>query len=442
MSGEQAGEPTQCGNGVSSDAPDVPKLTERLFREESGKLVSMLTGIFGVSRLQLAEDVVQEAMVRALQTWPYTGVPDNPSGWLMRTAKNRALDVMRREKLFHDKQAEIIATLEQWPDAHEPGAFSDELHDDRLRLIFACCHPLVPPDAQTAIALRTLCGFSPGEIASAFLTSEAAIAKRLVRARRKIADLGIPFEIPAGNELKERLDGVLRVIYFLFNEGYSASRGESIVREDLCDEAIRLASHMAGHPAVAVPKLHALLALMFLHGARLAAREDSEGNILRLKEQDRSVWNRGMIHQGLLYLSLAAEGDELSEYHLQAGIAACHCTADSDEATDWRRILGYYDQWMKIAPSPVVALNRAVAVARVHGPVEGIHSLEAVIEKGELDSYYLLHAVMGDLEERLHHPKSAERHFEKALQLTEVKSERVFLEKRLMDCRTGVRLPT
>jgi len=283
--------------------------------------------------------------------------------------------------------------------------------------------------------LKTLCGFSPGEIASAFLTTEVAIAKRLTRARQKIAELGIPFEIPAGNELAERLDGVMRVIYLVFNEGYKASTGESVVREDLCYEAIRLASHIAGHPAVAGPKLHALLALMFLNAARLAAREDREGNILRLKEQDRSVWDRSMIGHGLLHLSQAAAGDELSEYHLQAGIAACHCTAESDEATDWRRILGYYDQWMSLAPSPVVALNRAVAVARVKGPDEGMKSLEKILEKGELDSYYLLHAVMGDLEERLDHPKVAERHFEKALQLTEVKAEQVFLAKRLMHCR-------
>ena len=420
---------------MSSKDVDVPKVAERLFRDESGKLVSMLTSIFGISRLQLAEDVVQEAMVRALQTWPYTGVPENPSAWLMRTAKNRALDVIRREKSFHEKQPEIIASLEQWPAEGEGETFDDEIKDDRLRLIFTCCHPLVPQDAQTALALKTLCGFSPGEIASAFLTTEVAIAKRLTRARQKIAELGIPFEIPAGNELAERLDGVMRVIYLVFNEGYKASTGESVVREDLCYEAIRLASHIAGHPAVAGPKLHALLALMFLNAARLAAREDRDGNILRLKEQDRSVWDRSMIGHGLLHLSQAAAGDELSEYHLQAGIAACHCTAESDEATDWRRILGYYDQWMSLAPSPVVALNRAVAVARVKGPDEGMKSLEKILEKGELDSYYLLHAVMGDLEERLDHPKVAERHFEKALQLTEVKAEQVFLAKRLMHCR-------
>lgn len=414
---------------------EVPLVTERLFRDEAGKLVSMLTGVFGVARLQLAEDVVQEAMVRALQTWPYTGVPENPSAWLMRTAKNRALDVIRREKFFNDKQPEIISSLEQWGDAEGGDRFDDEIKDDRLRLIFACCHPLLPQDAQTALALKTLCGFSPGEIASAFLTTEVAVAKRLTRARQKIAELGIPFEIPAGKDLSERLDGVMRVLYFLFNEGYSASTGDSVVREDLCFEAIRLAGHLVSHAAADCPKLHALLALMCLNAARLSAREDRDGNILRLKEQDRSVWDQMLIGQGLIHLSRAASGDEISEYHIQAGIAACHCTAENDEATDWRRILSYYDLWVKISDSPVVALNRAVALAKVEGPESGMKILESIMERGQLESYYLLHAVMGDLEERMSHTKAAERHFERALSLTEVKAEQVFLAKRLMHCR-------
>lgn len=414
---------------------EIPQVTEKLFRHEAGKLVSMLTSIFGIARLQLAEDVVQDAMIRALQMWPYTGVPDNPSAWLMQTAKNRALDVIRREKFFHDKQPEIITSLEQWLPQEETPKFEDEIKDDRLRLIFACCHPLLPQDAQTALALKTLCGFSPGEIASAFLSTEAAVAKRLTRARQKIAELGIPFEIPAGLELTERLDGVMRVIYFLFNEGYSASTGDSVVREELCSEAIRLASLLVVHPVGNRPKLHALLALMFMNAARLPAREDRQGNILRLKDQDRSLWDRCMIGHGLLHLAHAAQGEELSEFHLQAGIAACHCVAESDEATDWKKILGYYDQWIGITDSPVVTLNRAVALARVKGAEAGMSALERVLEQGELASYYLLHAVMGDLEERLDHPKAAEVHFEKALQLTEVKSEQVFLAKRLMHCR-------
>jgi len=418
-----------------STSREVPLITERLFRHESGKLVSMLTSIFGISRLQLAEDVVQEAMVRALQTWPFSGIPDNPSAWLMQTAKNRALDVIRREKFFHDKQPEIITSLEQWQPEEESPRFEDEIKDDRLRLIFACCHPLLPQDAQTALALKTLCGFSPSEIASAFLTTEAAVAKRLTRARQKITELAIPFEIPVGSELTERLDGVLRVIYFLFNEGYSASTGDSVVREDLCYEAIRLGTLLVSHPVANHPKLHALLSLMLLNAARLAAREDREGNILRLKDQDRSLWDRSMIGHGMLHLLEALKGNELTEYHLQAGIAACHCTAESDATTDWRKILSYYDQWMKLGGSPVVALNRAVALSRVAGPEEGMNALESIMERGDLDSYYLLHAVLGDLEERQNHLGAAAIHFEKALQLTEVKSEQTFLAKRLLHCK-------
>ena len=421
-----------------STADDIPRITEHLFRHEAGKLVSMLTGIFGIARLQLAEDVVQEAMVRALQTWPFHGVPDNPAAWLMQTAKNRALDLIRREKFFHDKQSEIISALEQWPTeafAAEAPQFDDEIKDQRLRLIFACCHPLVPEDAQTALALKTLCGFSPAEIASAFLTTEAAIAKRLTRARQKIAELGIPFEIPAGRDLSGRLDGVLKIIYLVFNEGYSASTGDSVVREDLCYEAIRLAAVMVSHPVADHPKLHALLALMFLNGARLPAREDRDGNILRLKDQDRELWDRQMIGHGLLHLARAVEADEITEYHLQAGIAACHCTAASDAATDWGKILMYYDRWMRMSDSPVVALNRAVALARVKGPEAGMDALEVLLGRGQLDSYYLFHAVLGDLEERRNHLPAAARHFEKALELTEVKSEQTFLANRLMQCR-------
>lgn len=421
---------------MNTASPDeVPQVAEKLFRHEAGKLVSMLTGIFGISRLHLAEDVVQEAMVRALQTWPYQGIPDNPAAWLMRTAKNRALDAIRREKFFRDKQPEIIRSLEHWGNPSERHEFGDEIKDDRLRLIFACCHPLLPQEAQTALALKTLCGFSPAEIASAFLSTEAAVAKRLTRARRKIAELAIPFEIPAARDLTERLDSVMRVIYFLFNEGYSASSGDSVVREELCFEAIRLASLLVSHPVADRPEVHALLSLMFLNAARLSAREDRHGNILRLKEQDRSLWDRSMIGHGLLHLEASSSGNVMTEYHLQAGIAACHCTADSDETTDWKRILRYYDQWTALNASPVVALNRAVAVARVSGPQAGMDAIESIVEKGELNSYYLLHAVMGDFEERMDHPAVAGSHFEKALHLTEVKSEQVFLTKRLMRCR-------
>lgn len=424
-------------NQNAAPVGEISRLAEHFFRHEAGKLVSVLTGIFGIDRLQLAEDVVQESLVRALQTWPYYGVPDNPAAWLTQTAKHLALDLIRREKVFRDKQPEIIAFIDQWssdPISEEAPVFDTEIKDGGLRLMFACCHPLVPPEAQTALALKTLCGFSTTEIAMAFLTTEAAIAKRLTRARQRIRELEIAFEIPSGAELPSRLDGVLQTLYLLFNEGYKASSGDNLIREDLCSEAIRLATLLAEHPLTNQPRIHALIALMLLDAARLPARLDSEGNILRLKEQNRSLWNRKMIEHGILHLGLAAAGAELTEYHIQAGIAACHGTAKDYKGTDWQRILTLYDHWVAINNSPVIVLNRAVAVANVHGPKAGLAALEPIQKQGELDSYYLLWAVLGEFEYRQGRFQNAANHFGKAIDLTDLKSEKVFLEKRLADC--------
>lgn len=421
---------------------EVSKLAEHFFRHEAGKLVSVLTGIFGIERLQLAEDVVQESLVRALQTWPYYGIPNNPAAWLTQTAKHLALDLIRREKSFRDKQTEIITFIDQWssdPVADDSPIFETEIKDGRLRLMFACCHPQLPPEAQTALALKTLCGFSTTEIAIAFLTSEAAIAKRLTRARQRIQDLHIPFEIPSGADLSSRLDGVLQTLYLLFNEGYKASTGENLVREDLCSEAIHLATLLAEHPLTNQPRIHALISLMLLDGARLPARVDAEGNILRLKEQNRSLWNRKMIEHGMLHLGLAAAGNELTEYHIQAGIAACHDAAADYKSTDWQKILTLYDHWIGISDSPVIALNRAVAVANVKGPKAGLAAVEPIQKNGYLDSYYLFYAVLGEFEYRQDHFDIASGHFRKAIQLTDLQTEKVFLEKRLKDCEEKAR---
>lgn len=412
-------------------AAGVPQLAEHLFRHEAGNLVSMLTGIFGMSRLQLAEDVVQEAMIRALQTWPYQGIPANPAAWLMQTAKNRALDLIRREKSFHDKQPEIIAGWERDTSTEDVVRLDSEIADDRLRLFFACCHPLVSIEDQTVLALKTLCGFSPAEIASGIFSTEGAIAKRLTRARQKIRDLGIPFEIPAGEELSARLDGVLKILYLLFNEGYKASSGDSLIREDLCKEAIRLGDSLSHHPIASQPRTHALLALMLLNGARLRSRQDAAGNILRLEEQDRSTWDREMIALGLQHLARSAQGTEISEYHLQAGIAACHATAADDATTPWPRILQHYDHWMVLNDSPVVALNRAVALAKVQGPAAGIQAVESIRNRQSLQSYYLVHAVLGELYAQAGDFLQAVRHLRSALELAEMKSEQLFLLKQL-----------
>jgi RNA polymerase sigma factor (sigma-70 family) len=429
---------SELQNNSSVPSGEISRLTEHLFRVEAGKLVSVLTGVFGIDHLQLAEDVVQEALVRAFRTWPYYGIPKNPAAWITQTAKNLAYDLLRREKLFREKQTEIAVSFEQWsgdPVVDDSPSFDTEIKDDRLRLIFACCHPLISQDGQTALALKTLCGFGTAEIARAFLTTEAAIAKRLTRTRQKIRELRIPFEIPSGQEFSVRLNGVLQTLYLLFNEGYKASSGESLIKEDLCYEAIRLTTVLTEHPQANQPRTHALVALMLLNAARLPARVDTGGNILRLKEQDRLKWNRQMIERGIIHLGQGADGDELSEYHIQAGIAACHCMAKDYQSTDWSRILSLYDQWTKMNNSPVIALNRAVAVANVSGPRAGIEAVEAIQNGDELDSYYLLYAVLGEFEAQLHHSEAAAAYFRKALKLTELKSERVFLSNKIRALR-------
>jgi RNA polymerase sigma factor (sigma-70 family) len=428
----------QLHENGSVPSAEISRLTEHLFRVEAGKLVSVLTGVFGIDHLQMAEDVVQEALVRAFRTWPYYGVPKNPAAWITQTAKNLAYDLLRREKLFREKETEIAHSVQQWSGEagiEDSPSFETEIKDDRLRLIFACCHPLITHEAQIALALKTLCGFSAAEIAKAFLTTEAAIAKRLTRTRQKIRELHIPFEIPSGQEFSGRLDGVLQTLYLLFNEGYKASSGERLIREDLCYEAIRLTTLLAEHPLANQPRTHALVALMLLNAARLPERMDPNGNILRLKEQERSQWNRPMIELGIIHLAQAAAGEKLSEYHIQAGIAACHCLAANYSSTDWSRILSLYDQWTRMNNSPVVALNRAVAVSNLNGPAAGIEAVEAIQNRKELDSYYLLYAVLGEFEAQLHHVEAAAAHFRKAAQLTEVKSERAFLAKKARESR-------
>lgn len=422
---------------------DSVRLAEHLFRHESGKLVSLLTRTFGVDRLQLAEDVVQETLIRALQTWPYYGIPDNPAAWITQTAKNLALDHVRRENNFRDKESSIAASAHRWTaepgDASDSIFFDDELSDNRLRMMFACCHPLIPQEARVALTLKTLCGFNIPEIAKAFLTTEAAVAKRLTRARQRIREARIPFEIPTGDEVLVRLESVEQSLYLLFNEGYKASVGESLIREELCREAIGLTNLLTQHPVGNQPRTHALLALMLLNAARLPARLDADGHILLLKEQDRSLWDQSLIAQGMAHLARSAAGDELSAFHLEAGIAACHCMARDYASTDWPRILSLYDRLAELDDSPVVALNRAVAIAQVHGPQAGIEAVESIPRRTQLFTYHLLYAVLGEFESQLDNHTAAASHFRRALDLTEIKSERLFLLARIQDCESRKR---
>jgi RNA polymerase sigma factor (sigma-70 family) len=414
---------------------EVTGIVEHLFRHEGAKMVAILTRIFGIEHLNLAEDVVQEALARALQTWPFYGVPKNPSAWIMRASRNLALDVVRRRKVFQNKQAEISRLMDRDGVTPDEAIFSeDEISDDRLRLMFVCCHPAIPAEAQVALALKTLCGFSVGEISHAFLTTDSAIAKRLTRAKQKIHQARIPFEIPAGGELEQRLDSVLQSLYLLFNEGYKASSGENLIREEFCEEAIRLAELLVAHPVGNQPKTHALLALMLLNAARNPTRLDSEGNLLRLQEQDRTRWDKSMIARGMFHFAQSATGDHLSEYHLQAGIAACHCAAEDYESTDWPKILSLYDRLIEFDQSPVVALNRAVAIANVRGPKAGLQAVRQVRNLNKLNSYYLLYAVLGEFEMRSGNLQAAAEQFRRSFELAETKSERAFLLKRLQRC--------
>ena len=408
----------------------VPQLVDHLFRQQAGRMVSHLVRVLGAAHVDLAEDVVQEALVVALRRWPFTGVPDDPAAWLVQVARNRAIDVLRRHANLRDKLAELRAWGASTAERDET-RFGDELDDDSLRMIFACSHPAIAADARGPLTLKLAGGFGVAEIARAFLSREPAIAQRIVRAKRRLRAGDVALEVPAPAELPARLDSVLEVLYLMFNEGYAAHRGERLVRADLVDEAIRLGRLVAAHPVTGVPRAHALLALMLLQGARLPARVDAGGRLLLLAEQDRSLWDRRRITAGFRHLERAAEGHELSEYHVQAAIAACHLSAASADTTDWPQILTHYEVLARHFPSPVVALNRAVAMAMVDGPEHGLAALEPLAELPELDDYYLLPATRGELLRRSGRDREARAEFQCALDLVSTEPERRFLQARL-----------
>jgi RNA polymerase sigma factor (sigma-70 family) len=411
------------------------QVVEHFFRHESGRLHGALTRLLGPGNLSLVEDVAQAALLQAMRTWAIGGVPPNPSAWITRVAMNLARDSMRHRRMAFSKETNIITHFEQMmPQSLGGNDFTEgehEIRDDALRLMFVCCHPALAPDAQVVLALKVLCGFSTSEIARAFLSSEAAIEKQLTRTKQRIREANIGFEIPEGTELTERLDGVLAALYLLFNEGYKASAGERLLREELCQEAVRLTSLLVEHPAGCTPRSHAMLALMLLTAARFPSRLDEHGELLRLDDQDRSKWNHAMIERGLLHLVEAAQGEELSEYHLQAGIAACHCTASDYASTDWPRILRHYDDLYRLKPSPVVALNRAVAVANVHGPEAALDAIAVIPQRDRIESHYLLHAVIGELHWRLKNYRTAAESYRRALQLAHVGPEQLYLTRML-----------
>jgi len=441
----------------ASPAPATPpaggvgELVGHLFRHSAGQMVATLTRMLGPRNLSLAEEVVQDALVRAIETWPHRGVPENPRGWLMQVARNRALDCLRREASRARQAGVLAAEPVNVPAPMDPMAPTTPMApgtpanpldpeatgaDDTLVMILMCCHPALAREAQVALTLKTVGGFSVDEIARAFLLRPATVAQRLVRAKRLLRERRIAFALPARG-LGARIGSALETLYLMFNEGYAATAGDDLVRSDLCGEAVRLAAILADHPATSLPEVHALLALMLFQASRLPARCDAEGALVLLADQDRRRWDRALIGRALGHLERCAAGERATAYHLEAGIAACHAMAPSYAATDWAQILALYGDRLALAPSPVVVLNRAVALSMVQGPRAGIAALAEVADDPRLRGYYLLPATLADLWLRCGDRQTAAAHYRRALELPCSEPERRFLLRQLAACEPG-----
>lgn len=397
-------------------------------------MVARLTRTLGSRHLSLAEDAVQDALITALQQWPFRGIPDQPDAWLYQVAKNRALDRLRHSRMAADKQPALAreASAVQKPAAD--ALLRDELPpvgDDQLGLVFLTCHPAIAAEARIALALKLVGGFSVKEIARAFLAQESTIAQRLVRAKRTLRELDVDFGMPASADLASRLDSVLESLYLMFNEGYAATSGDHLVRDDVAAEAIRLASLVAAHPATDAPAAWALVALMRLHAARFPARVDSDGTLFLLRDQDRTKWDRRAIAAGLRALDRAAAGDQVSAFHLEAGIAACHAVAPSWDDTDWRQIVGLYDELLALTASPVVAMNRAIAISRLDGALAGLAALDHMAGREALGRYPLLPAVQAELWREAGDTAQAAACYRVALSLARSLPEQRWLSSRL-----------
>ncbi len=416
-------------NFVSEDAATKMRETvDAVYRSESRRVFATLIRLLG--DFDTAEEALHDAFRAALEQWPRDGVPANPRAWLVSAGRFKAIDGMRRRARFDplDEDAEQIAV------ADDPASWdSEDIEDDRLRLIFTCCHPALLPDAQVALTLREVCGLTTEEIAHAFLTPAPTLAQRIVRAKSKIRDAHIPYQVPSQDDLPERLDSVLRVIYLVFNEGYVASSGASLTRHDLSGEAIRLARLLSG--LLPEPEAVGLLALMLLHESRRAARTSAAGDLILLDEQDRTLWNRELIAEGTALVERALSSRRFGPYSLQAAIAALHTEAPDAAATDWAQIVGLYDVLVRAEPSPVVELNRAVAVAMRDGPAAGLVLIDAILARGDLADYRLAHAARADLCRRLGMTVQARTSYQRALELTRQEPERRFLERRLAELK-------
>jgi len=412
-------------------------IEEHFFRHEFGRIVATLTRLFGVCNFALAEDVAQDAFCSAMETWKLRGLPKNPSAWLMTTAKNRAVDILRRERTARVSEPELARFLEsEWtlvPTVEE--AFSAYVvNDSQLRMMFSCCHPRLSEEAQIALILHILCGFNVKEIAQAFVSSHAAIEKRITRAKKILAESKKLFDL-ADADFPSRLSSVLQALYLLFNEWYHGSSPEAAVRMELCQEAMRLVNLLIEQSALVTPQSYALAALMYLNAARLPTRLDGSGNLVSFFEQDRSLWNHNLIADGQALLNLSASGTELTKYHIEAAIASMHTSAARSEDTDWKQIVSLYDMLMAIHPSPVIALNRAIAIAQQDGPERGLQEIRVIHDLHRLSSYPFYPATLGELELRRGNYPVAKAHFSTALSLARNPMERNFLQRLIATCK-------
>ena len=417
-----------------TDEKPIKELLDCVFRAESGRILATLIRLLG--DFDLAEDAVQDAFAAALERWPKEGVPENPRAWLVSTGRFKAIDSLRRRARFDASQEKIA---EQFGSQSNEivGDDHDGVEDDRLRLIFTCCHPALAPETRVALTLREVCGLTTEEIARAFLIGASTLAQRIVRAKTKIREARIPYEVPSATELPERLDAVLQVVYLVFNEGYYASSGASLVRADVSNEAIRLGRLLGG--LMPEPELTGLLALMLLQESRRGARTAPNGELILLEDQDRSLWNRELIREGIALVEQALRSRRFGPYTLQAAIAAVHSEAGNNATTDWPQIVALYSVLARVEPSPVVELNRAVAIAMRDGPEAGLKLVEALLARGELEDYHLAHSARADLCRRLGKTTEARTSYEKALALARLEPERKFLEKRLEELNKAVK---
>lgn len=416
------------------DEKNINQLVDHLFRHESGKMIAVLSRLLGLQNLETANDIVQDTLLQAMSTWGYSKVPDNPPAWLYRVAKNKAIDFLRREKRFREISPQY-AYLLQSEYTLSPTVnnlfLENEIQDSQLRMMFACCHPSIPEESQIALTLKTLCGLSINEIAKAFLTNEETISKRIYRAKEKIKSEKVEMVVPEPGDLPQRLDAVLKSLYLLFNEGYNSSHPDHLIREDLCEEAMRLCHLLTQHLLTAYPRSNALLSLMCFQASRLSARLDDKGNIILLKHQDRSKWRLALIQKGFDYIDAAAEPFEVSPYHFEAAIASLHAAAPAFEQTDWKSIYHLYEMLYELQPNPVVAMNKAIASAYAISRQKALEELQQI--KG-LEQHHLYYASIGEMYFDLEQKENARTFFEKAFHLTSSQAEKQLLLEKIGLC--------